>query len=88
MPTHGRSFPSPALILSLLPYVLLVPGDLALYVNRTSSALDVTVVADTPGWVTVGLGSLMMDGATIFRGFIGLDGKVTFKTQAGCSFGL
>jgi len=57
--------------------------ELTLYVNRTSSVLDVAVVADTTGWVAVGLGSLTMDGATIFIGFMGLDGKVSFKPQAG-----
>ena len=54
---------------------------LTLHVNRTSSVLDVAVVADTTGWVAVGLGSLTMDGATIFRGFIGSDGKA----RRGCS---
>jgi hypothetical protein len=58
-------------------------GDLSLYVNRTADALYLGVVGNTTGWVSVGLGSLKMDGATIFIGFVGSDGKVQFKPQAG-----
>jgi hypothetical protein len=58
-------------------------GDLSLYVNRTADALYFGVVGNTTGWVSVGLGSLKMDGATMFMGFVGADGKVQFKPQAG-----
>jgi hypothetical protein len=57
--------------------------DLSLYANRTGDALYFGVVGNTTGWVSVGLGSLKMDGATIFIGFVGSDGKVQFKPQAG-----
>jgi hypothetical protein len=56
---------------------------LTLYANRTADALYLAVVGDTTGWVSVGVGSLKMDGATIFMGFVGSSGKVQFKTQAG-----
>ena len=56
---------------------------LTLYANRTKDLLSFAIVGDTTGWVSVGLGSLKMDGATIFIGFVGADGKVQFKTQVG-----
>jgi hypothetical protein len=58
-------------------------GELSLYVNRTADALYLGAVGNTTGWVSVGLGSLKMDGATIFIGYVGADGKVQFKAQAG-----
>ena len=58
-------------------------GQLSLYANRTAGALYLGLVGNTSGWVSVGLGSLKMDGATIFIGFVGADGKVQFKPQAG-----
>jgi hypothetical protein len=57
--------------------------ELSLYANRTADALYLGVVGNTTGWVSVGLGSLKMEGATIFIGFVGSDGKVQFKPQAG-----
>ena len=54
-----------------------------LHANRTSDALYLAVVGDTTGWVAVGLGSMRMDGSTIFMGFVGSDKKVQFKVQAG-----
>lgn len=56
---------------------------LTLYANRTKDVLSLAIVGDTTGWVSVGLGSLKMDGAKIFMGFVGNDGKVQFKTLAG-----
>lgn len=56
---------------------------LTLYANRTKTLLSFAIVGDTTGWVSVGLGSLKMDGSTIFIGFVGADGKVQFKTQSG-----
>jgi hypothetical protein len=58
-------------------------GDLQLYANRTADTLYFGVVGNTTGWVSVGLGSLKMDGSTIFIGYVGADGKVVFKAQAG-----
>ncbi len=57
--------------------------DLVLYVSRTADSLYVAVVGNTTGWVAFGLGSLKMDGANIFIGYVQKDGKVQFKPQAG-----
>jgi len=56
---------------------------LTLYANRTADALYLAVVGETTGWVAVGLGSMRMDGSTIFMGFVGPGNKVQFKVQAG-----
>jgi hypothetical protein len=56
---------------------------LTLYASRTADTLNLAVVGNTTGWVAVGLGSLKMNGATIFMGFVGADGKVQFKPQSG-----
>lgn len=56
---------------------------LALYASRTRDVLYVGVVGKTSGWVAFGLGSQRMDGAAIFMGFVGADGKVSFKPQLG-----
>jgi hypothetical protein len=58
-------------------------GPLTLYANRTASTLNLALTGKTSGWVAVGLGSLKMNGATIFMGFVGNDGKVQFKPQLG-----
>jgi hypothetical protein len=58
-------------------------GQMVVYANRTAGALHVAVVGKTTGWVGVGLGSMRMDGSTIFMGFVGADGKPQFKVQAG-----
>jgi hypothetical protein len=58
-------------------------GQLQLSLNRSSDTLFIGVVGNTKGWVAAGLGSQKMDGATIFMGFVGDDGKVQFKPQAG-----
>ena len=57
--------------------------NITLYANRTADTLSLAVVGATSGWVAVGLGSLKMNGSTIFMGFVGTDGKVQFKAQAG-----
>jgi hypothetical protein len=54
-----------------------------LYASRTADTLSLAVVGSTTGWVAVGLGSLKMNGSTIFMGFVGADGKVQFKPQEG-----
>ncbi len=56
---------------------------LTIYANRTADALYLAVVGDTTGWVALGLGSMRMDGSTIFMGFVGQGGKVQFKVQGG-----
>ena len=58
-------------------------GPLTLSANRTADTLYLAVVGKTSGWVAVGLGSLKMNGSTIFMGFVDGDGKVQFKAQAG-----
>jgi hypothetical protein len=58
-------------------------GQMTVYVNRTADTLSIAVVGATKGWVALGLGSLRMDGATIFMGFVDSAGKVSFKPQAG-----
>jgi len=55
---------------------------LTLYASRTSTTLYLAVVANTSGWVGIGVGSQRMDGADIFMGFV-KDGKVNFKAQVG-----
>ncbi len=56
---------------------------LTLYASRTADTLYFGLVADTKGWVAVGLGSKKMEGSTIFMGFVDTDGKPSFKTQLG-----
>jgi hypothetical protein len=58
-------------------------GPLTLSVNRSADTLYLAVVGSTSGWVAVGLGSVKMNGSTIFMGFVGPDGKAQFKAQAG-----
>jgi hypothetical protein len=58
-------------------------GPLTLFANRTADVLTLAVTGSTSGWVAVGLGSLKMNGATIFMGFVDDAGKVQFKPQLG-----
>ena len=58
-------------------------GPLTLSANRTADTLYLAVAGKTSGWVAVGLGSVKMNGATIFMGFVDGDGKVQFKAQGG-----
>ena len=58
-------------------------GSLKLYVNRTAEALYLGVVGNTSGWVGVGVGSLKMDRATIFIGYVDDGGAEQFKIQTG-----
>ena len=58
-------------------------GPLTLSANRSADTLYLAVAGKTSGWVAVGLGSVKMNGATIFMGFVDGDGKVQFKAQAG-----
>jgi len=56
---------------------------ISVYARRTANALYLAAVGDSTGWVALGLGSLRMDGSTIFMGFVDKEGKVQFKPQAG-----
>jgi len=58
---------------------------MTLYASRTATTLYLAVVANTRGWVGVGVGP-KMDGADIFMGFV-KDGKVSFKPQLGKGHG-
>jgi hypothetical protein len=58
-------------------------GPITLSASRSGGTLYLAVQGQTTGWVAVGLGSQKMNGATIFMGFVGDDGKPQFKTQAG-----
>jgi hypothetical protein len=61
-------------------------GRMKLYLSRTADTLYVAVVGNTTGWVSVGLGSLVMNDADIFIGYIA-DGKTQFKPQIGVGHG-
>jgi hypothetical protein len=58
-------------------------GPLTLSASRTDGTLFLALTGTTSGWVALGLGSQKMNGATIFMGFVGDDGKVQFKPQYG-----
>jgi hypothetical protein len=58
-------------------------GSMQISLSRTADTLFVGAVGGTTGWIAVGLDSQKMDGATIFMGFVGEDGKVQLKPQAG-----
>ncbi len=58
-------------------------GPVQLSLNLTADALYVAVVGATKGWVAVGLGSLVMNNADIFMGYVGADGKTQFRPQLG-----
>ena len=58
-------------------------GPVTISANRTAGTLYLALTGTTSGWVALGLGSLKMNGATIFMGFVGDDGKVQFTSQAG-----
>ena len=58
-------------------------GPIQLNLNLTADGLYVGVVGTPTGWVAVGLGSLVMNNATIFMGYVDADGKAQFKPQVG-----
>jgi hypothetical protein len=45
--------------------------------------LFVALSTKAKGWLAVGLGAKVMNGATIYFGFVGADGKPVFTEQAG-----
>jgi hypothetical protein len=56
---------------------------ITVYASRTADALYIAAVGDSTGWVALGVGSMKMDGSTIFMGYVGKDGKPQFKAQSG-----
>jgi hypothetical protein len=58
-------------------------GKTKLSLARDKDKLYVSITGETTGWIAVGFGSLKMDGAFLFIGFVGADGKAQGKLQAG-----
>jgi hypothetical protein len=50
---------------------------------RDKDNLYVSITGETTGWISVGFGSLKMDGSLMFIGFVGADGKAQGKLQKG-----
>ncbi len=58
-------------------------GQMTLSLSRSADTLWIGVTGKTTGWIAVGLGSLKMNGGSIFMGYVGEDGKTQFKPQIG-----
>jgi hypothetical protein len=58
-------------------------GQMALSLSRSADTLYIGAAGKTSGWIAVGLGSMKMNGASIFIGYVGTDGKPQFKPQIG-----
>ncbi len=58
-------------------------GQMSLSLSLSADTLYIGVAGKTSGWVAVGLGSQKMNGASIFIGYVGTDGKAQFKPQIG-----
>jgi hypothetical protein len=58
-------------------------GKMKLWLSRTADTVYAALSAGTTGWVAVGFGSPRMDGALLFIGFVGRDGKAQLKVQKG-----
>ncbi len=58
-------------------------GTTDLSLARDNDNLYVSITGGTTGWVAVGFGSPRMDGALMFIGFVGADGKAQGKLQKG-----
>jgi hypothetical protein len=58
-------------------------GKTKLSLARDKDNLYVSITGETTGWISVGFGSLKMDGALLFIGFVGADGKAQGKLQKG-----
>lgn len=56
---------------------------MTLYVNRTKDRLSLAIRANTTGWVGIGTGALVMNGASIYIGYVDSSGKVVFSEQTG-----
>lgn len=57
-------------------------GPMSLHASFGPEKIYLAVVGKTNGWVAVGLGSKVMDGATILMGYV-TDGKEAFTVQRG-----
>lgn len=58
-------------------------GKTKLSFARDKDNLYVSITGETTGWIAVGFGSLRMDKAFMFIGFVGADGKAQGKLQMG-----
>jgi hypothetical protein len=58
-------------------------GKTKLSLARDKDNLYVSITGETTGWLAVGFGSLTMDGALLFIGFVSADGKAQGKIQKG-----
>jgi hypothetical protein len=58
-------------------------GKMKLWLSRTADTVYAAFSAPTTGWVAMGFGSPKMDGALMFIGFVGKDGKSQLKIQKG-----
>ncbi len=58
-------------------------GKTKLSLARDKDNVYVSIAGETTGWIAVGFGSLKMDGALMFIGFVGTDGKAQGKLQKG-----
>lgn len=54
-----------------------------LFFARDKNNVYVSIIGETTGWVAVGFGSMKMDGALLFIGFVSADGKAQGKLQKG-----
>jgi hypothetical protein len=57
------------------------------YQSDADGGLFIGVKGKTNGWTAVGLGSQKMDGAIIFIGYVGADGKAVFSEETGKGHG-
>ena len=58
-------------------------GKMKLWLSRTTDTVYAAFSGETTGWVAVGFGSLKMNGALMFIGFVSKDGKAQLKIQKG-----
>lgn len=65
-------------------YSLAMPfTGMMLYVNWTKDHVSAAIRANTSGWVGIGTGSLQMNGASIYIGYLDANGKPVFAEQTG-----
>lgn len=58
-------------------------GRMKLWLSRTADTVYAAFSGETTGWVSVGFGSLKMNDALMFIGFVSKDGKAQLKIQKG-----
>ncbi|WP_455381829.1 hypothetical protein [Salinispira pacifica] len=54
-----------------------------IYSTFTSDKIYLAITAPGTGWVAIGLGSNVMNGATIFMGYVDDNGRMQFSVQKG-----